>query len=81
MSRPEQVRFAAHAFDYALGLCIRSLPKEAELEPVIASEEQPTQPCLRAALAWLPLPQSGLVEIVPAAIQDILTEAEHEHRD
>jgi len=72
MSRPDQFRFAAHAWYRALGLCIRSLS---------------TLQNRRAALAIgrcrpsLPLLKSALVEIGLAAIDDILLEAEHEHRD
>lgn len=34
-------RLAAHAWDYALGLCIRTLPKGPEREALLAAEERP----------------------------------------
>lgn len=39
MSKPEQIRFAAHARDYALALCIRTLPEGHEREALIACED------------------------------------------
>ena len=87
MSRAEQISFAAHAWDYALSLCIRTLPDGPEREVLIICEERPTIPSIRAALAigrhrpWLRLIESALVEIGIVAIEDILKEAEHDHRD
>ncbi|MBU1334476.1 MAG: hypothetical protein KKG17_06425 [Alphaproteobacteria bacterium] len=87
MSRIDQVRFAAHAWNYALGVSIRTLLDGPEREVLIACEERPTIPNIRAALAigrhrpWLPLIESALIEIGVAAINDILKEAEDEHRD
>lgn len=86
MSRAEQVRFAAHAWDYAIALCTRALPQGPEREALIACEERPTLSNIRAALAlgrhrsWLTLIESALVEIGLAAIEDILKEADHDHR-
>lgn len=86
MSRADQARFAAHAWDYALGVSIRTLPDGPEREVLIVCEERPTISNIRAALAigwgrpWLPLIESGLVEIGLVAIEDILKEAENEHR-
>lgn len=87
MSRSHQVRFAAHAWDHALSLSIRTLTDGPEREALLACEERPTTPNIRMALAvgrqrpWLPLIESALVEIGIAAIEDILKEAEHDHRD
>ena len=87
MSRAEQIRFAVHAWDYAIGLSLRTLPDGPEREVLIMCEEQPTLAHIRAALAagrgrpWLTLIESALVEIGLVAIGDILEEAEHDHRD
>jgi hypothetical protein len=87
MSRAHQIRFAAHAWDYAVSLSIRTLADGPEREALIACDERPTIPNIRAALAigrhrpWLPLIQSALIEIGVAAIEDILKEADHDHRD
>lgn len=87
MSRSHQVRFAVHAWDFALSLSIRTLTDGPEREALLACEERPTIPNIRMALAvgrhrpWLPLIESALVEIGIAAIEDILKEAEHDHRD
>lgn len=87
MSRTDQVRFAAHAWDYAIGLCLRTLADGRERQALMACEEHPTIPNIRAALAigwhrpWLPLIESALIEIGVGAIEDILKEAEHDHRD
>lgn len=81
MSREDQVRFAVHAWDYALGLSIRTLPDGAEREALLACEERPTLTNIRAVLAigrsrpWLPLIESALVEFGLLAIEDILREA------
>lgn len=85
MLRADQIRFAAHAWDYALNLSLRTLPDGPEREALFACEERPTLPNIRAALAigrgrlWLPLIESALVEIGLATIEDILREADHDH--
>lgn len=87
MSRAEQISFAAHAWDYALSLCIRTLPDGPDREALIVCEERPTIPNIRVALAigrhrlWLRLVESALVEIGIVATEDILKEAEHDNRD
>jgi hypothetical protein len=87
MTRAEQIRLAAHAWDYAVSLCIRALADGPEREALIACEERPILPNIRAALAigrgrpWLPLIESALVEIGLAAIEDVLKEADHDHSD
>ena len=87
MSRIDQIRFAAHAWNYALGGSIRTLPDGPARELLIVCEEQPTPANIRTALAigrggpWLPLIESALVEVGLVAIEDILKEAEDEHRD
>lgn len=87
MTRADQVRLAAHAWDYALNLCLRTLPDGPEREALQACEERPTLSNIRAALAigrgrpWLPLIESALVEIGLAAIEDILKEVDRDHRD
>lgn len=58
-----------------------------EREALIACEERPTLSNIRAVLAigrrqpWLSLIESALVEIGIAAIEDILEEADHDHRN
>ncbi len=85
-ARAEQVRFAARAWAYALTLCTHALPAGPEREALIACRAHPTLPHIRAVLAigqhhpWLPLIQSALLEIGIAAIEDILKEADHDHR-
>lgn len=87
MSRADQIHFATHAWDFALSLSLRTLPDGPEREALQACEERPTLPNIRAVLAigrgrpWLPLIESALVEIGLAAIEDILKEADHDHRD
>lgn len=87
MSRAEQVRYAAHAWDYALSLSIRTQADGPEREALLSCEERPTIPNIRAVLAigrhrpWLPLVEAALIEIGVAAIEDILKEADHDHRD
>ncbi len=87
MSRANQVRFAAHVWDYAIARCTRALPAGPEREILIACEKRPTPSNIRAVLAigrsqpWLSLIESALVEIGIAAIEDILEEADHDHRD
>ncbi|WP_459104320.1 hypothetical protein [Devosia sp. A369] len=87
MSRAEQIRFVAHGWDYALSVSIRSSSEGVEREALITCEERPTLPNIRAVLAigrgrpWLPLIESALVEIGLVAIEAILKEADHDHRD
>lgn len=87
MPKVDQVRIAAHAWDYAITLCIRSLPQGPEREALVACDERPTIANIRAALAiglgrpWLALIEAALVEIALAAIEDVLHEADHDHRD
>ncbi len=87
MPRAKQVRYAAHAWDYALSLSIRTLAGGPEREALIVCHERPTIPNIRAVLAigrhrpWLPLIESALVEIGLVAIEDILKQADHDHRD
>lgn len=58
-----------------------------EREFLIVCEERPTIPNIRTALAigrrrpWLPLIDFALIEIGIVTIEDILMEAEHDHRD
>ncbi|MGB3337169.1 MAG: hypothetical protein WBA73_08330 [Devosia sp.] len=86
MPRKDQVRLAATAWDYALRLCIRNLPNGPEREALIVCQLRPALRNIRAMLAlgrgrpWLPLIESALVEIGLAAIEDILKEADHDHR-
>lgn len=86
ISRADQVRYTAHAWDYAIALCSRALPAGPEREALIACEERPTLSNIRAVLAigrhqpWLPLIEAALVEIGIAAIEDILEEADRDHR-
>lgn len=83
----KQVRIATHAWDYAVSLCLRTLPNGPEQEALIACDERPTIATIRAALAigrgrpWLALLESALIEIALAAIDDVLYEADHDHRD
>lgn len=87
ISRADQIRCAAHAWDYAIALCTRALPASPEREALIACEERPTLSSIRAVLAigrhqpWLSLIETALVEIGIAAIEDILEEADHDHRN
>lgn len=87
MQRADQIRVAVHAWDYAITLCIRTQPQGSECEALIACDERPTIPNIRAALAigrgrpWLALIESALIEIALAAIEDILHEADRDHRD
>jgi hypothetical protein len=87
MSRANQVHFTAHAWAYAIARCIRALPVGPEHETLMACERSPTLSNIRAVLAiglrqpWLPLIESALVEIGIAAIEDILEEADHDHRN
>jgi hypothetical protein len=80
-------RLAAHAWDYALSLCIRTLPKGSEREALLAAEERPTIANIRAVLIlgrgsqWLNLIESALIEMGLAAIDDILKEADDGHHD
>jgi hypothetical protein len=83
-----QVCIAVHAWDYAVRLCLRTLPTAGpEHEALIACDERPTIANIRAALAigrgrpWLVLLESALIEIALAAIEDVLHEADHDHRD
>lgn len=87
ITRADQVRFAAHAWNYAIALCTRALPAGPEREALIACEERPSLSTIRTVLAigrhqpWLSLIESALVEIGIAAIEDILEEADHDHRN
>lgn len=87
ISRADQVRYAAHVWDYAIARCTRAHPAGPEREALIACEERPTLSNIRAVLAlgqhqpWLSLIESALVEIGIAAIEDILEEADHDHRN
>ena len=84
-SRTQQLRFAAHAWNYALSLCIRNLPAGPERTALMVCQQQPAPPNIRAALAighnrpWRPLIESALAEIGILAIEDILKEAGHDH--
>ncbi len=86
MTNAEQIRFAVNAWDYAVGLCIRTLPEGPEREALVICEERPSLVNVRAVLTvgrnrpWLPLIEGALVEIGLAAIEDILEVADHEHR-
>lgn len=51
MQRADQIRIAAHAWDYAITLCIRTLPQGPEREALIACGERPNIANVRAALA------------------------------
>lgn len=44
MSRAHQIRFVAHAWDYAVSLSIRTLADGPEREALIACEERPDNP-------------------------------------
>jgi hypothetical protein len=85
MSREEQVRLAAHAWNYALHLCIHTLPMGPEREAVIACMERPTWHNVRAVLTmgrnrpWVKLIESALVEIGTPAAESILMEAARDH--
>ncbi len=87
MPRADQVRLAAHAWDYAVSLSIRTLADGPEREALLVCEERPTILNIRAVLAigrhrpWLPLIESALIEIGIAAIEDILKEAERGDRN
>ncbi|MHA6691244.1 hypothetical protein [Devosia sp. A449] len=87
MSRAEHIRYAVHAWDYALSLSIRTVDAGPEHEALVMCEEQPNLLNVRAVLAvgrgrpWLVLIESALVEIGIVAIEDILNEADHDHRD
>ena len=87
MSRAHQIRFAAPAGFYAARLTSPTLAVGPYGEALSACAQRPTIPNIRAALAigrhrpWLPLIESALVEIGVVAIEDILKEAEHDHRD
>lgn len=86
MSRAEQVRYGAHAWNYAVALSIRTLPEGPEREALIACEGRLAIANIRVALAichhrpWLPLIKSAMVEIGLAAMDDILKKADHDHR-
>lgn len=86
-SRADQVRYAAHAWDYALSLSIRTQTDGPEREALLSCEECATVPNIRAVLAlgrhrpWLTLIEAALIEIGIAAIEDILKEADHDHQD
>jgi len=81
MSRADQIRFAAHAWDYALrlrlslSLSLRTTLDGPEREALLVCEERPSLPNIRAALAigrgrtWLPLIESGVGFV---AIEEIL---------
>lgn len=87
ISRADQVRYAAHAWDYAIALCARAHPAGPERGALIACEERPTLSNILAVLGigqhqpWLSLIESALVEIGIAAIEDIIEEAERDHRN
>lgn len=88
MMDASQVRIAGHAWDYALRLCLRTLPTAGpEQEALAACDQRPTIANIRAALAigrgrpWLALLESALIEIALAAIEDVLHEAGHDDRD
>lgn len=78
ISRTDQVRFAAHAWNYAIAVCFRALPAGPERETLIACEQRPTHSTIRAVLAigqhqpWLSLIEFALVEIGIAAIMKSL---------
>ncbi len=80
MLQEDQARFAVHAWRYALGLSIRTLPDGTEREALLTCESNPTLTNIRAVLAigrhrpWLVLIESALVEIGLAAFEDILRE-------
>ncbi len=83
----DHARLAAHAWDYALGLCIRTLPKGPEREALLAAEERPTIANVRTVLIvgrgsqWLQLIEFALIEMGLAAIDDILKGADNGHQD
>lgn len=85
MQKADQIRIAAHAWDYAITLCIRTLPQGPECEALIACDQRPTISNIRAALAiglgrpWLALIEAALIEIALAAIEDVLHEADRDH--
>lgn len=85
MPKVDQVRIAAHAWDYAITLCMRTLPQGLEREALVACDQRPTISNIRAALAigrnrpWLALIESALIEIALAAIEDVLHEADRDH--
>lgn len=87
MEKADQIRIAAHAWDYPINLSIRNLPQGPECEALIACDQRPTIANIRAALAigqsrpWLALIDSALIEIALAAIEDVLHEADRDHRD
>ena len=86
MQKADQIRIAAHAWDYAITLCMRTLPQGPEREALVACDQRPTISNIRAALAigrnrpWLALIESALIEIALAAIEDVLHEANRDHR-
>ena len=86
MQNTDQIRIAAHAWDYAINLCIRTVPPGPECEALIACDQRPTTANVRAALAigrgrpWLALIEAALIEIALAAIEDVLHEADRDHR-
>jgi hypothetical protein len=83
----EHARVAAHAWDYALSLSVRTLPNGPERETLLAAEERPTIPNIRAVLIigrgskWLQLIEAALIEIALAAIDDVLSGDHDGHRD
>ncbi len=86
MTNAQQIRYAVSAWTYALAHCIHSLPEGPEREALIVCENRPTLANLRAVLIvgrnrpWLALIEAALVEIGLAAFEDILGEADHDHR-
>ncbi len=87
MRQSDETRFAAHAWDYAMGRSLRSTAVSPERHILIARQERPTLPTILAVLAigrgrpWLPLIEAALVQIGIIAIRTLLKDTKNDHCD